>query len=125
VKPFVVRWCESVFIADHNADPAALKAPQGSPKNEKSERAKATYKSGSAADRYASAVETMPPLANGKIAQESDVLAYVSDRIAEVDGDCTLKEAQRVFYCLVNMKKGSPFVFDKATRLWRGSRHGI
>jgi hypothetical protein len=122
VKPFVVRWCESIFIADRNADPAALKAPQANPKSEK---AKATYKMGSAADRYASAVETMPPLANGKVPQESAVLAYVSDRIAEIEGDCTLKEAQRVFYCLANMKKGSPFVFDKATRLWRGQRHGI
>ncbi len=122
VKPFVVRWCESIFITDRNADPAALKAPQGNPKSEK---AKATYKMGSAADRYASAVETMPPLANGKIPQESAVLAYVSDRIAEIEGDCTLKEAQRVFYCLVNMRKGSPFVFDKATRLWRGCRHGV
>ena len=122
VKPFVVRWCESIFITDRNADPAALKAPQVNPKSEK---AKATYKMGSAADRYASAVETMPPLANGKVPQESAVLAYVSDRIAEVEGDCTLKEAQRVFYCLANMKKGSPFVFDKATRLWRGHRHGI
>ncbi len=122
VKPFVVRWCESIFITDRNADPAQLKAPQG---NAKSEKAKATYKMGSAADRYASAVETMPPLANGKVPQESAVLAYVSDRIAEVEGDCTLKEAQRVFYCLANMKKGSPFVFDKATRLWRGQRHGI
>ncbi len=122
MKPFVVRWCESIFITDRNADPAQLKAPQGNPKSEK---AKATYKMGSAADRYASAVETMPPLANGKVPQESAVLAYVSDRIAEVEGDCTLKEAQRVFYCLANMKKGSPFVFDKATRLWRGQRHGI
>jgi hypothetical protein len=122
VKPFVVRWCESIFITDREADPAKLKAPQGNPKSEK---AKATYKMGSAADRYASAVETMPPLANGKVPQESAVLAYVSDRIAEIEGDCTLKEAQRVFYCLANMKKGSPFVFDKTTRLWRGRNHGI
>ncbi len=67
----------------------------------------------------------MPPLPNGHVPQESGLLAYLSDRIAEIDGDCTLKEAQRVFYCLANMKKGSPFVFDKATRLWRGHRHGI
>lgn len=121
VRPFVVRWCESIFIADRNADPAALKAPQANPKSEK---AKATYKMGSAADRYGNAVETMPPLANGKVPQDSAVLAYISDRIAEIDGDCTLKEAQRVFYCLANMKPG-PLVFDKATRLWRGRRHGI
>jgi RecA-family ATPase len=122
VKPFVVRWCESIFITDRDADPAKLKAPQGNPKSEK---AKATYKMGSAADRYASAMETMPPLANGKVAQDSAVLAYVSNRIAEINGDCTLKEAHRVFHCLVNMRKGSPFIFDKATRLWRGRRHGV
>ena len=122
VKPFVVRWCESIFIADRNADPAALKAPQGNPKSEK---AKATYKMGSTADRFGKAVETMPPMANGRVPQESGVLAYISDRIAEIDGDCTLKEAQRVFYCLANMKSGSPLVFDKATRLWRGRRHGV
>ena len=91
----------------------------------KSEKAKATYKMGSAADRYSKAVENMPPLANGRIPQESAVLTFITDRIAELDGDCTLKEAQRVFYCLANMKNGSPLVFDKATRLWRGRRHGI
>jgi hypothetical protein len=66
----------------------------------------------------------MPPRAKGRVAQESGVLAYISDRVAEIDGDCTLKEAQRVFYCFANMKSG-PLVFDKATRLWRGRRHGI
>ncbi len=121
VKPFVVRWCESIFIADRNADPAALKAPQA---NSKSEKAKATYKMGSTADRYGKAVENMPPLPNGRIAQESGVLAYISDRIAELDGDCTLKEAQRVFYCFANMKAG-PLVFDKATRLWRGRNYAV
>jgi RecA-family ATPase len=122
VKPFVVRWCDSIFITDRNADPAQLKAPQASPKSDK---AKASYKMGSAADRYASAVENMPPLANGKVPQESEVLAYLSSRIAEVDGDCTLKEAQRVFYCFAAMKTGSPIVFDRATRLWRGRRHAL
>jgi hypothetical protein len=121
VKPFVVRWCESIFITDRNADPAALKAHQVNPKSEK---AKATYKMGSAADRYASVVETMPPLANGRVPQESAVLAFISNRIAEIDGDCTLKEAQRVFYCFANMKNG-PIIFDKATRLWRGRNYAV
>lgn len=121
VKPFVVRWCESIFITDRNADPAALKAPQVSAKSEK---AKTTYKMGSTADRYGKAVENMPPLPNGRIAQESGVLTYISDRIAELDGDCTLKEAQRVFYCFANMKAG-PLVFEKATRLWRGRNYAI
>ena len=67
----------------------------------------------------------MPPLANGKVPQEPEVLAYLSSRIAEVDGDCTLKEAQRGFYCFAAMKTGSPIVFDRATRLWRGRRHAL
>jgi hypothetical protein len=70
------------------------------------------------------AIEKMPPLPNGRIPQESGLLAYLSDRIAEIDGDCTLKEAQRVFYCFANMKNG-PIIFDKATRLWRGCRYAI
>ncbi len=121
VKPFVVRWNASLFIPDRDADPERLKAAQGT---EKKEKAKATYKMGSAADRYGKAVENMPPLANGRVPQESAVLAYISDRVAEIEGDCTLKEAQRVFYCLANMKAG-PLVFDKSTRLWRGRCHGV
>jgi hypothetical protein len=45
----------------------------------------------------------------------------VADRNAD---PAALKEAQRVYYCLANMKSG-PIVFDKVTRLWRGRRHGI
>ena len=122
VPAFVVRWADTLFITDREADPARLKAPQGNPKSEK---AKATYKMGSAADRYSKAVENMPPLANGRVPQESAVLTFITDRIAELDGECTLKEAQRIFYCLANMKKGSPLVFDKATRLWRGRNYAI
>jgi hypothetical protein len=52
------------------------------------------------------------------------LLAYLSDRIAEIDGDCTLKEAQRVFYCFAAMKNG-PIIYDKSTRLWRGRHYAI
>lgn len=125
VKPFVVRWCESIFITDREADPARLKAPQGPPKNEKSEKAKATYKMGSAADRYGKLVENMPPLANGKVPQESEAVEYIRQRIEWVEGECTIKEANRIFLCLANMKKNGPLVFDRATRLWRGRHHGV
>jgi RecA-family ATPase len=121
VKAFVVRWCESIFIPDQHADPGHLKAPQAPAKSEK---AKTSYKMGSTADRYGKAMENMPPLPNGRVPQESGVLAYLSDRIAEIDGDCTLKEAQRVFYCFANMKNG-PIIFDKATRLWRGRHYAV
>ena len=122
VRPFVVRWTEAIFTADREADPEALKDAQAGKKKEK---AKATYKMGSAADKYGTLVETMPPLANGRIPQESEVLAYIQARVSEIEGDCELKEAQRIFYCLANTKKGSPIVFDKSTRLWRGRRHGV
>ena len=122
VRPFVVRWTEAIFTADREADPEALKDAQAGKKKEK---AKATYKMGSAADKYGALVETMPPLANGRIPQESAVLAYIQARVSEIEGDCKLKEAQRIFYCLANTKNGSPIVFDKSIRLWRGRRHGV
>jgi len=122
VPPFVVRWNESLFVTDREADPAKLKAVQGS---QKSEKAKATYKMGSAADRYSKLVEDMPPLANGKIPQESETVEYIRQRIEQAEGECTTKEADRVFHCFAAMKKNSPIIFDRATRLWRGRRHGI
>ena len=120
VKPFVVRWGGSIFITDRNADPEALKDTQ-----DKSKKAKATYKMGSAADRYAHLVETMPPLPNGKIAQESEVIEFIRQRIEQSEGECTTKEAHRVFHCFAAIKKGSPIIFDRSTRLWRGRLHGV
>ncbi|MEI6656620.1 MAG: hypothetical protein WCP45_17795, partial [Verrucomicrobiota bacterium] len=125
VPAFVVRWADTLFVTDREADPARLKAIQGAPKNEKSERAKATYKMGSAADRYSKLVDDMPPLPNGKIPQESEAVEYIHQRIEQAEGECTIKEANRVFLCLANMKKNGPLVFDRATRLWRGRNHGI
>ena len=122
VPPFVVRWNESLFVTDREADPARLKAVQGS---QKSEKAKATYKMGSAADRYSNLVENMPPLTNGKIPQESETVEYIRQRIEQAEGECTTREADRVFHCFAAMKKNSPIIFDRATRLWRGRRHAI
>ena len=122
VKPFVVRWCESIFITDRKPILRSSRLPRAIPR---ARRRRPPTRWAARPTATPAPSRTMPPLANGKVPQESAVLAYVSDRIAEIEGDCTLKEAQRVFYCLANMKKGSPFVFDKATRLWRGRRHGI
>jgi RecA-family ATPase len=122
VKPFVVRWGGAIFIADREADPEALRDAQGASKKEK---AKATYKMGSAADRYGQLIESMPPLENGRVPEESQVFEFIREKVAEVNGSCDLKEARRIFYCLANMKKNSPIVFDRSTRLWRGRRHGI
>ncbi len=122
VQPFVVRWGGAIFTTDREADPEALRDAQGPAKKEKS---KATYKMGSAADRYGQLIETMPPLENGRVPEESQVFEFIREKVAEVNGSCDLKEARRVFYCFANMKKNSPIVFDRSTRLWRGRRHGI
>lgn len=121
VSPFVVRWHSVIFEPDSAADPKRLRGSKG-----ESKAAKATYKMGSAADRYSHLVENMPPLANGKIPQESEVIEYIRQRITEANGDeCSVKEADRVFHCFAAMKKNCPLIFDKSTRLWRGRRHGI
>jgi len=78
VPPFVVRWNAYLFVTDREADPQRLKAVQGS---QKSEKAKATYKMGSAADRYSQLVENMPPLANGRVPEDSEVVEYVSRQV--------------------------------------------
>jgi len=122
VKPFVVRWSGAIFTTDREADPEALKDVQGPAKKEK---AKASYKMGSAADRYGSLVEDMPPLANGRIPQESEVVEFIRQRIEAAQGECSFQEAKRVFHCFANMKKNCPIIFDRATRLWRGRRHGV
>ena len=122
VPPFVVRWNAYLFVTDREADPQRLKAVQGS---QKSEKAKATYKMGSAADRYAKLVEDMPPLANGKIPQESETVEYIRQRIEQAEGECTFKEAHRVFHCFAAMKNGSPIIYDRSTRLWRGRNHAV
>ena len=122
VPAFVVRWADTIFVTDREADPAKLKAVQGPPKSEK---AKATYKLGSAADRYAKLIEDMPPLLNGKVAQESEVVEFLRARIEQRDGACDVHEAKRIFLCLANIKKNPPVIFDQATRLWRGRRHGV
>jgi RecA-family ATPase len=122
VKPFVVRWSASLFIPDRDADPDRLKAVQGT---EKKEKAKATYKMGSAADRYGKLIEDMPPLTNSAVPQESEVVEFLRARIEGLGDACDVHEAKRIFLCLANMKKNSPVIFDKATRLWRGRRHGV
>jgi hypothetical protein len=122
VKPFVVRWNASIFSPDHDASPEHLKPAQGP---QKPGKGKASYKSGSAAERFGKLVESMPPLANGRIPQESEAIEFIRQRVAEAKGDCTTDEADRIFHCFAAMKKNSPLVFDRSTRLWRGRRHGI
>ena len=96
VTPFVVRWNESIFVTDREADPARLKAVQGNPKSEK---AKATYKMGSAADRYGKLIEDMPPLDQWRGCRRSRRSSSSSAHASsKQDGDCTSKEARRIFH---------------------------
>jgi hypothetical protein len=123
VPAFVVRWADSHFVTDRGADPARLKAAQGPPK--KDDKPQVTYRVGSAARRYGQLLEDMPPLANGKVPQESEVLKYIQAKVQAAGDECDLTEAKRIFQCLAVMKKDSPLVFDRATRLWRGCCHGL
>lgn len=118
VRPFVVRWDEAVFIADREADPARLRSAEA-PRTRSQERP-SRYSVGSAAERYGSMLEDMPPMTNGRVPEYSAVISYIRQKITAAEGDCSLDEARRVFYCLANMRKGSPIVFDQSSRTWRG-----
>ena len=105
------------------AGPARLKAAQVPPK--KDDKPQATYRVSRAAQRYGKLLEDMPPLANGKVPQDSEVLKYIQAKVQAAGDECDLTEAKRIFQCLAVMKKDCPLVFDRATRLWRGCRHGL
>ena len=117
VEPFVVRWQGVQFHRDHTADPERLRGTKNAPKS------KATYRMGSAADRYGDLLKCMPPLKHGKDPALSQVIAFICERVASVEGECSIKEGHRIYYCLANMDKGSPIIFDRATRLWRGRNY--
>ena len=118
VHPFVVRWDEAVFTADRDADPSKLRSADAP--RERAPESQSSYRVGSAAGRYGALLVDMPPMTNGHVPEYSAVISYIREKISGAEGECSLEEARRVFYCLANMKKGSPIVFDKASRLWRG-----
>jgi RecA-family ATPase len=116
---FAVRWADAHFARDPHADPARVKSlvKAGRPKSV------ATYKRGSAADRYGTLIEEMPPLKHDREPEKSEVIAFVQKVVAGVDGDCSLEDAAKVFHRLAVMKKG-PIGFDKDSGIWRGRAHG-
>ena len=117
VPPFVVRWEGVQFQPDSAADPAKLRSPGIAAKT-----SKATYRIGSAAKKYGSAIEVMPPLKPDRDPSLSQVVAFIGDAVTQVEGDCSLEEALRIYKCFSVMKQG-PIIFDRATRLWRGRKH--
>ena len=118
VDPFVVRWQAVHFGRDDSADPSKLRDPKTAGKT-----SKATYRRGSSAEIYGPSLLEMPPMSNEKDPSLSEVITYICERVAQMEGECSLKEGQRIFYCLANMKKNSPIIFDRATRLWRGRNY--
>jgi hypothetical protein len=61
-------------------------------------------------------------MTNGREPEYSAAISYIRQKLTETEGGCSLEEARRIFYCLANMKHGSPLVFDRASRTWRGRR---
>lgn len=119
---FVVRWTSCLFQCDATADATRIKTP--TPTKGKAPASVATYKSGSVAAKYGALLTQMPPLPNDHDASLSEVVSFVCDIVAGVDGKCDLGEGKRIFNCLSVMKNG-PLVFDRATRLWRGRNHAV
>ena len=117
VPSFVVRWQGVQFQRDEAADPDRLRGPKDAPK-----KSKATYRVGSAAKKYGSAIEVMPPLKHDRDPSLSQVVAFIGDVVTQAEGDCALDEALRIYKCFSVMKQG-PIVFDHSTRLWRGRKH--
>ncbi|XHR27640.1 MAG: AAA family ATPase [Chthoniobacteraceae bacterium] len=118
VEPFVVRWEGVQFHRDNTADPERLRNNSNA-----SKPSKATYKMGSVAEQYGDLLEKMPPLRHDKDPALSDVIAYICSTVTAVEGECSLKEGQRIYYCMANMKRHAPIFFDRATRLWRGRKY--
>jgi len=121
VEPFVARWQGVQFCRDNVADPTKLRASGAAVK-----ASKASYKVGSLADLYGALCEKMPPLKHDKDPSMSEVVAYICEQVAKVEGECSLAQGQRIchaFACM-NNKKGGPIIFDRATRRWRG-RHYV
>ena len=120
VQPFVVRWEDAVFTADRDADPSKLRSAD--PSSGKQAENRSGYRVGTAAGKYGPLVEDMPPMTNGREPEYSAAISYIRQKLTETEGGCSLEEARRIFYCLANMKHGSPLVFDRASRTWRGRR---
>jgi len=120
IEPFVVRWKSVLFERDSMADPGRLRSQTNAQPQKTS---KASYRVGSVAEQYGDLLAAMPPLRHDKDPALSEVIAYICSTVAAVEGECSLKEGQRIYYCLANMKHHAPIFFDRATRLWRGRKH--
>lgn len=118
IAPFVVRWAGAIFERDENADPERLREV-GKP----AKKSKATYRTGSMAERYGALLEKMPPLPHHRDPALSQVVAFIAEAVAASEGECSIEEAARIHHalaCMHNRGTDSPIKFDKTTRRWKG-----
>jgi hypothetical protein len=121
VEPFVVQWRGVQFERDNDADPNRLRAAKAEAKP-----SKATYKVGSLAEKYGPLCETMPPLKNDRDPSLSEVVAFICQRVAAAEGECSLAQGTRVYHafaCMSSRGKNGPIVFERSTKLWRGRNY--
>jgi RecA-family ATPase len=119
VDPFVVRWQGVKFERDARADATKVKQPGKAA----TVLSKATYKAGSVAKLYGDELETMPPLKHDRDPSQSEVVAHICEKVAGIEGECSLVEGQRIYHALACMKHNCPIIFDRSTRLWRGRKY--
>ena len=116
----MVRWQGVKFERDAAADASKVKQP-GKPT--KDAPTKATYKAGSVAKLYGDELETMPPLKHDRDPSQSEVVAHICEKVAGIEGECSLVEGQRIYHALACMKHNCPIIFDRSTCLWRGRKY--
>lgn len=110
---FVIQWTAQHFerIA---ADPKAVQGRDHKPGT--SSRGEPAFMPGS----YRALFSTMPPLANSANPDESAVLAYIADKLAEAGKDPS--KAASVFTTIRRPERGI-LVFDRTAKTWKGVNH--
>lgn len=106
---FVIQWTAHHFqrIA---ADPRAV---QGRDTKPGSGRRDVAFLPGS----YRTLFSAMPPLANSANPEESAVIAYIAEKLADAGKDSS--KATSVFHS-IRQPERSILVFDRATKTWKG-----
>jgi hypothetical protein len=69
---------------------------------------------------YRALFSTMPPLANSANPDESAVLAYIAEKLAEAGKDPS--KAASVFTTIRRPERGI-LVFDRTAKTWKGVNH--
>jgi N-acetylneuraminate synthase len=100
VPPLVVRWRGVSFERDADADASRIRLPGKEGKIPST----ATYRRGSVAERYGSIFEKMPPKANHKERELSEVLAHIAETVSLIGEPADLGHAAKIFDVLRNKR---------------------